>query len=52
MPHCIIYAADLSPSATVVTPEVVETASPPTGSFAQAKEGNLWKRAARYFGWL
>lgn len=41
----------------VVTPEVVETASAAApaggaGSPVQASDGNLAKRAARYFGWL
>lgn len=47
----LFYAAGFSfPSVTVV---VVDIASPPAeSSEVHAKEGNLWKRAARYLGWL
>lgn len=46
------YAFAFSLSATVVVPETVEVASAGAGSAAHASDGNLWKSAARYFGWL
>lgn len=46
----LFYAAGFSvPSVTVV---VVDIVSAPLVSVEHAKEGNLWKRAARYLGWL
>ncbi|KAL2748612.1 hypothetical protein V1477_003255 [Vespula maculifrons] len=42
------YAEAFSPSGTVVTPDAVDVASVwGACSLAQAKDGNLWKRAAR-----
>lgn len=46
----LLYAAGFSFSVTVV---VVDTVSAPcSGSEEHARDGNLWKRAARYLGWL
>lgn len=46
----LFYAAGFSPSVTVVIVDIVS--APGAGSVAHARDGNLWKRAARYLGWL
>ena len=46
----LFYATDFSPSVTVVVVDIVS--APGAGSVAHARDGNLWKRAARYLGWL
>lgn len=45
----LFYAAGFPLSVTVV---VVDIVSPPGSPELHAKDGNLWKRAARYLGWL
>lgn len=46
----LFYAAGFSPSVTVVVVDIVS--APGAGSVEHARDGNLWKRAARYLGWL
>lgn len=46
----LFYAAGFSPSVTVVVVDIVS--APGAGSVAHDRDGNLWKRAARYLGWL
>jgi len=46
----LFYAAGFSPSVTVVVVDIVSALD--SDSEEHARDGNLWKRAARYLGWL